>query len=273
MANTILITGASSGIGKVTAKLFHDKGWNVVATMRTPEKEEDLTTLENVLVTRLDVTDEASIAQAVADGIARFGRIDVLLNNAGYGAYGPLEAFPMDNVRRQFETNVIGLIATTKAVLPHMRGNGAGTIVNISSIGGQMTFPLGALYHGTKFAVEGISEAMHFELAAAGIKTKIVEPGMIATDFGGRSFDFTNDESMTEYQPVVQALFGAWGQNVQASDPIVVAEVIWAAVTDGTDTLRYRAGADAVELLDDRKALDDATFIGGLKAQLGLDAL
>ena len=105
------------------------------------------------------------------------------------------------------------------------------------------------------------------------VKTKIVEPGMIATDFGGRSFDFTNDEAMTEYQPVVQALFGAWGENVQASEPIVVAEVIWQAVTDGTDTLRYRAGADAVELLNNRKALDDATFIGGLKAQLGLDKL
>lgn len=273
MAQTILITGASSGIGKVTAKHFQAQGWNVIATMRSPEKEEELTTLENVLVTRLDVTDEASIAETVAAGIDRFGTIDVLLNNAGYGAYGPLEAFPMDRIKRQVDTNVIGLLAVTKGVLSHMRATGAGTIVNISSIGGQMTFPLGALYHGTKFAVEGISESMHFELAAAGIKTKIVEPGMIATDFGGRSFDFTNDETMTEYQPVVQALFGSWGENVQASEPIVVAEVIWEAVTDGTDSLRYRAGVDAVELLDNRKALDDASFIGGLKAQLGLDRL
>jgi NADP-dependent 3-hydroxy acid dehydrogenase YdfG len=241
--------------------------------MRSPEKEDELTQLPNTLVTRLDVTDSASIEAAVAEGIKAFGKIDVLLNNAGYGAYGPLEAFPMDRIKRQFDTNVIGLIETTKAVLPHMRANGSGTIVNISSIGGQMTFPLGALYHGTKFAVEGISEAMHFELEAAGIKTKIVEPGMIATDFGGRSFDFVNDEAMTEYQPVVQALFGAWGSEemaARASQPIVVAEVIWDAVTDGTNTLRYRAGADAVELLDNRKALDDATFIGGLKQQLGL---
>lgn len=271
MAQTIFITGASSGIGKVTAKLFHEKGWNVVATMRKPQDGDELSRLDNVLVTRLDVTDQSSIEMAVAEGIDRFGRIDVLLNNAGYGAYGPLEAFPMENIRRQFDTNVIGLLATTKAVLGHMRGNGAGTIVNISSIGGQMTFPLGALYHGTKFAVEGISESLHFELAAAGIRTKIVEPGLIATDFGGRSFDFTNDETMAEYQPVVQAFFGDWAQHAQASDPIVVAEVIWQAVTDGTDTLRYRAGADAVQFLDSRKALDDAAFIGGLKAQLGLD--
>lgn len=273
MSQTILITGASSGIGKVTAKLFQDKGWNVVATMRSPDTETELTALDNVLVTRLDVTESASIKAAVAAGIETFGKIDVLLNNAGYGAYGPLEAFPMDRIKRQFDTNVIGLIETTKAVLPHMRANGTGTIVNISSIGGQMTFPLGALYHGTKFAVEGISEALHFELEAAGIKTKIVEPGLIATDFGGRSFDFVNDETMTEYQPVVQALFGAWGSEqmaAQASQPIVVAEVIWQAVTDGTNTLRYRAGADAEDFLNNRKTLDDATFIGGLKAQLGL---
>ncbi|WP_170332079.1 SDR family NAD(P)-dependent oxidoreductase [Ruegeria arenilitoris] len=273
MAQTILITGASSGIGKVTAELFQQNGWNVIATMRSPEKETELAQLENVLVTRLDVTDEASITAAVAEGIARFGQIDVLLNNAGYGAYGPLEAFPMDRIRRQFDTNVIGLLAVTKAVLPHMRANGSGCIVNISSIGGQITFPLGALYHGTKFAVEGLSESLHYELAAAGIKVKIVEPGLIATDFGGRSFDFVNDESMTEYQPVVQALFSTWGSEEMAertSPPSVVAEVILYAVTDGTDTLRYRAGADAVELLDNRKALDDATFIGGMKTMLGL---
>ena len=270
---TILITGASTGIGRATAKHFLAQGWNVIATMRTPEKETELTANENALVTRLDVTDSASIAGAVAAGVERFGKIDALLNNAGYGAYGPLEAFPMDKIRRQFDTNVIGLLEVTKAVLPHFRANGAGVIVNISSIGGQMTFPLGALYHGTKFAVEGISESLHYELEAAGIQVKIVEPGMIATDFGGRSFDFVNDESMTEYQPVVQALFANWGSEemaANASPPELVAEVIWNAVTDGSSTLRYRAGADAVELLDNRKALDDATFIGGMKAQLGL---
>ena len=276
MAETILITGASSGIGKETAKFFQKKGWNVVATMRKPENGEDLKELSNVLVSRLDVLDEGSINSAIAEGLDAFGQIDVLLNNAGYGAYGPLEAFSIEKIRRQFDTNVIGILATTKAVLPHMRQRKSGTIVNISSIGGQMTFPLGTLYHGTKFAVEGLSEALHFELAAAGIKMKIIEPGMIATDFGGRSFDFVNDESLKEYQPVVQALFSRWGsddQTAQASEPIVVSEVIWTAVTDGTDTLRYRAGPDAVELLDNRKALDDATFIGGLKAQFGLDKI
>ena len=269
MTQTILITGASSGIGKSTARLFHDKGWNVIATMRAPEKEDELNHLENVLVAGLDVTDPASIGDAVDKGIGHFGRMDVLLNNAGYGAYGPLEAFPMDRVRRQFDTNVIGLLEVTKAAIPHMRAQKSGTIVNVSSIGGQMTFPLGTLYHGTKFAVEGLSEALHFELEPFGVKVKIIEPGMIATEFGGRSFDFVNDESLPEYQPTVRSMMDLMGKFAASrSEPEVVANVIWTAVTDGSDTLRYRAGSDAVELLDRRKTLDDAAFIGGMKAQL-----
>ncbi|MBT3013556.1 MAG: SDR family oxidoreductase [Candidatus Thiodiazotropha sp. (ex Lucina aurantia)] len=271
MSKTILITGASSGIGKATAKYFQEKGWNVIATMRTPEKETELNRLDNVLVTRLDVTDSDSIKSAVTKGIERFGQIDVLLNNAGYGAYGPLEAFPMENIRRQFDTNVIGLLETTKAVLPHMRKQKSGTIVNVSSIGGKMTFPLGTLYHGTKFAVEGLSEALHFELEPLDIKVKIVEPGAIATDFGGRSFDFINDESLAEYQDTVNTLMSAFEATLsQASPASIVAEVIWNAVTDDTDTLRYTAGDDAKELMTNREALDDETFIGGLKKQFGL---
>jgi NADP-dependent 3-hydroxy acid dehydrogenase YdfG len=193
MKKTILITGSSSGIGKATARLFQRAGWNVIATMRSPEKETELSALPNVLVARLDVQDSASIAVAVSAGIERFGRIDVLLNNAGYGAYGLLEATPMEKISRQFDVNVIGLLETTKAVLPHLRASKSGTIINISSIGGKMAFPLGTLYHGTKFAVEGLSEALHYELSAIGVSVKIVEPGFVKTDFAGRSLDFTND--------------------------------------------------------------------------------
>ena len=267
---TILITGASSGIGKATAVRFHEEGWNVAATMRRPDAEAELTTLDNLLVTALDVTDDDSISAAVCAATERFGGIDVLLNNAGYGAYGPLEATPMEKVRRQFDTNVIGLLATTKAVLPQMRERGSGTIVNVSSIGGRMTFPFGTLYHGTKWAVEGLSEALHFELEAIGVKMKIIEPGMVATDFSGRSFDFSNDDSIVEYQPMVAALLGGFARDREPSPPSLVADVIHRAVIDGTDTLRYRAGADAVELLDNRATLDEATFIAGLKTQLGL---
>lgn len=271
MTNTVLITGASSGIGKVTAQLFQSKGWNVIATMRSPEKEEEFTRLENVLVTRLDVTDQASIEAAVSEGRQRFGSIDALVNNAGYGAYGPLEAFSMEGIQRQFDTNVIGLLATTKAVLPHMRAAKAGTIVNISSIGGKMTFPLGTLYHGTKFAVEGLSESLHYELEPFGVRMKIVEPGMIKTNFGGRSFDFRNDENMEEYQETVNALFKVF-QNAGAhgSEPSVVAETIWEAITDGSNQLRYTAGDDAAQYMANRKAQDDETFIAGMKAQMGL---
>lgn len=273
MTQTIFITGASSGIGKATAHYFHDRGWNVVATLRNPTQAGDLADLPGVLVTRVDVTDGSSIAAAVDAAHARFGGIDVLLNNAGYGAYGPLEAFDMEGIRRQFDTNVIGLLEVTKAVLPSMRAQGKGVIVNISSIGGRMTFPLGSLYHGTKFAVEGLSEALHYELEPLGIRVKIVEPGMIATDFSGRSFDFRQTPELTDYQPVVDKLFAVLGSPemaATASPPSVVSEAIWAAVTDATPRLRYTAGADAAAYMAARSAQDDATFISGVKAQFGL---
>ncbi|MFB9151072.1 SDR family oxidoreductase [Roseovarius ramblicola] len=263
---TILITGASSGIGKATALRFQAEGWNVIATMRDPSGGAELGALDNVHVTRLDVTDANSITASVAEGIARFGRIDVLLNNAGYGAYGPLEGFSTDRIRRQFDTNVIGLLEVTKAVLPHMRANRSGTIVNISSIGGQITFPLGTLYHGTKFAVEGLSEALHYELEPLGIRVRIVEPGMIKTDFGGRSFDFAMDETLSDYAPTAEAMGRLFGKLASdPSGPELVAGVIRDAANDTSDRLRFRAGPDARALLDDRKAQDDATFIGRIK--------
>jgi short-subunit dehydrogenase len=239
--------------------------------MRSPEKETELTKLDNVLVARLDVLDHGSITEAVEAGIQKFGKIDVLLNNAGYGAYGVLEATPVEKIRRQFDVNVIGLLATTQAVLPHFRANKEGVIVNISSMGGKVTFPLGSLYHGTKFAVEGLSEALIYELAAIGVKVKIVEPGMIKTDFGGRSLDFSNDDSMSEYQEVVGKLMTAMEPLAAAgSEPEVVAEVIYRAATDGTDQLRYTAGPDAEQIVASRKAADDATFLKGIKDQFGL---
>lgn len=270
MNKTILITGASTGIGRATAILFQQKGWNVVATMRTPENETELNTLENVLVTKLDVLDLGSIENAVNATISKFGKIDVLLNNAGYGAYGPLEGFPREKIIRQFNTNVIGLLDVTKAVLPHFRQNKDGIIINISSIGGKMTFPFGSLYHGTKFAVEGISESLNYELGQFGVKVKIVEPGAIATDFAGRSFDMHNDESLTEYQPLVNRVMAIIEPMFAAASPAsVAAGVIYEAATDGTDQIRYTAGEDAKEIIAQRTQLDDATFLGHMKAQFG----
>ena len=260
MKKTILITGASSGIGKATAIYFQQQGWNVIATMRSPEKETELNELENVQLEKLDVLDGSSIDQAIKNGIAKYTKIDALVNNAGYGAYGPLESFPRENIIRQFNTNVIGLIDVTKAIIPHFRQNKEGIIVNISSIGGQMTFALGSLYHGTKFAVEGISESLHYEMKEIGVKVKIVEPGFIETDFGGRSFDFQAGE-IPEYRTITKALMKQWqNPNNTVSPPSLVAAVIFNAVTDGTNQLRYRAGDDAKFLLDCRKKMTDTEF-------------
>lgn len=271
MTKTVLVTGASSGIGRATAERFHVEGWNVVATMRDPAAAGALQDRDRVLVTRLDVQDMDSIDAAVQAGLSRFGAIDVLVNNAGYGAYGALEATSMDTIRRQFEVNVLGLLATTKAVLPHFRQQRHGVIVNISSIGGRLAFPLGTLYHGSKFAVEGASEALQYELAPLGIRVKVVEPGFVNTDFAGRSFDLSSDPALTEYHPVMNALFTAMGtMTQQASAPDVAAQVIYDASIDGTDRLRYTAGADADELLGVRRTVDDAVFFAGIRAQFGL---
>ncbi|WP_437851811.1 SDR family oxidoreductase [Sorangium sp. So ce363] len=272
MTKTILITGSSSGLGRATAKHFSAKGWNVVATMRNPEREEELIRLDRVLVTRLDVQDLASIHAAVDAGISRFGRIDALMNNAGYGAYGPLEATSLDKVRRQFDVNVLGVLATTKALLPHFRANRSGVIVNISSGGGRVTLPLGTLYHGTKFAVEGLSESLHFELAPLGVRVKIVEPGAIKTDFMSRSLDFSNDPQLSEYQPLVQKVLAVIGPMMeQGAPPERVAESVYAATTDDSNQLRYEVGVDVVELLGSRRSMDDATFLGGMRTQFGLE--
>lgn len=257
---TILITGASSGIGKATAYHFQQQGWNVIATMRSPEKETELNKFENVQLEKLDVLDLASIDKAIKNGISKFGKIDVLLNNAGYGAYGPLESYPRENILRQFNTNVIGLLDVTQAILPHFRVNKTGVIINISSIGGQMTFPLGTLYHGTKFAVEGISEALHHELKHIGVRVKIIQPGMIATDFAGRSFDFQAG-NISEYQPIINAIMAQWqNPDLKLSPADLVSKVIYKAATDNSDQLRYRAGEDAEFLLSQRKKLDDREF-------------
>jgi len=273
MKKTILITGCSTGIGRITAKYFQEKGWNVAATVRSnPEEDTELNALDNTLVVALDVTKEETIKEAVAKTIERFGQIDVLLNNAGYGSYGILEATPENAIRMQFDVNVIGTLLVSKNVIPYMRKAAQGTIINISSMGGKISFPLGTLYHGSKFAVEGLSEALSFELEAIGLQVKMIEPGMINTNFEATLINNLKiDQSQTEYAEFLQkAMAGMQQSGGNGSEPIIVAEKIYEAATDGKTQLRYIAGADAEQLIAARKQMDDTSYMAMMKQQMGL---
>jgi NAD(P)-dependent dehydrogenase (short-subunit alcohol dehydrogenase family) len=256
LAKTIVITGASSGIGKATARLFFDKGWNVVATMRSPAGERDLKDEARLKLVALDVQDPEGPKTAVAEAIGAYGRIDVWLNNAGYGAFGPVEAGTREQVERQFDVNVFGLIACVQAIAPHFREQKAGVLVNISSIGGIMTVPAYAVYNATKFAVEGLSEGLWYELGTFGIKVKVIEPGAIKTDFGGRSQDAWDVSRVPDYAPFMEKVKAARAGYVRnSSTPELVAEVIYTAATDPSDRMRYAVGSDARRFIPLRRLL------------------
>lgn len=182
ISRSVLITGCSTGIGRATAERLTRNGWKVTATARRVETIKDLADA-GARVLPLDVTDEASMVAAVSTVEKEDGAIGILINNAGYGLQGPFEEFPMEDVRRQFETNVFGLVRMCQLVLPGMRRQRWGRIVNVSSIGGKLVFPGGSFYHGTKHAVEAISDALRFEVAGFGVRVVIVEPGTVTTPF------------------------------------------------------------------------------------------
>jgi NAD(P)-dependent dehydrogenase (short-subunit alcohol dehydrogenase family) len=243
---TIVVTGASSGIGKATARLFAAKGWNVIATMRNPAAETELKESAKLKLVTLDVEDQASVRAAVAAAIAAFGKVDVWLNNAGYGAFGPVEAGSRAQIQRQFDVNVFGLIECVQAIAPHFRASRAGVIINVSSIGGLMTLPGYGVYNSSKFAVEGLSEGLWYELGAFGIKVKLIEPGAIKTDFGGRSMDAWDISNLPDYagfMDKVKATRARFTKN--SSTPELVAAVIFDAANDPSDRLSYLAGPDA----------------------------
>jgi NAD(P)-dependent dehydrogenase (short-subunit alcohol dehydrogenase family) len=181
-ARAVLITGCSTGIGRATAEHLADKGWTVYATARRPESIEDLRA-KGCKTLALDVTDEASMQDAVRQVEAAEGAVGVLVNNAGYSQSGAVESVKLDDVRAQFETNVFGLIRMCQLVLPKMREQGWGKIVNLSSMGGKLTFPGGGIYHATKHAVEALSDALRFEVRGFGVDVIVIEPGLIRTQF------------------------------------------------------------------------------------------
>ncbi|HIK16857.1 MAG TPA: SDR family oxidoreductase [Leptolyngbyaceae cyanobacterium M33_DOE_097] len=260
MAKTVFVTGASSGIGKATVDIFQRNGWNVVATMRSPETATDLTE-QNVLRLRLDVTESGSIQAAVEAAIAKFGSIDVLVNNAGYALIGTFEACTPEQIQRQFETNVFGLMNVTRAVLPGMRDRNTGTIINLSSIGGRMAFPLYSLYHATKWAVDGFSDSLQYELEPFNIRVRIIEPGPIKTDFYSRSLDLATQPHLTAYDAIAQKVLPNLKRiGETGSPPEVTAAVIYQAAIDPSKRLRYPAGGNASALLALRKYLPDVLF-------------
>ncbi len=237
--NTILITGASTGIGAATAKLFHDKGWNVVATMRDPADVASWAQGARALVQRLDVMDRDSIAAAVAAAMQMFGRIDVLFNNAGYGLNGPVEGATDDEMRHQFEVNLFGQVRVMQAVLPEMRARKSGLILSTSSVGGRIGFPISPFYISSKHAVEGLIESARFELKPFGVRLKLITPGGINTDFSRRSARWT-------MHPAYAAQIDAGKQSAvkileNMPSPDKVAEVVWRAANDSSDRLRYLA--------------------------------
>jgi len=270
MAKTILITGASTGIGLATAKYFHSKGWNVAATMRNPSAAKEYSEDARLKLLPLDVLDDASIAGAIASTIAAFGSIDVLLNNAGYGTQGPIEAASKEQIARQFDTNVTGLIAVMQAMIPHFKAKKSGTIINVSSIGGRITLPFYSLYHGTKWAVEGLTESLTFELRPLGIRMRLIEPGAIATDFGGRSMDYLEKDGLNDYDDMLARFNKARDEAVKASaQPIDVARVIYQAATDKSDRLRYLVGKDAKMFWRLRRIMGDKFIMNAVKSRLG----
>lgn len=191
MMKTIVITGASSGIGKATAKYFAAKGWQVAATMRTPEKEFELTTFSNVKLFKLDVTDSKSIDNAYQAIRSEYGTVDALLNNAGYALFGPLELSTEEQIRHVYDTLLLGVTLVTRKFIPALRDNGGGSILTVSSVGGLLTLPLTPTYHAAKYAVEGLMEGLSYELYPFNIYCKLIEPGGIQTDFWNRSLAIT----------------------------------------------------------------------------------
>lgn len=269
MSRTVLITGASSGIGRATAQRFAAEGWNVVATMREPDAS---LAADNVLVERLDLQDHGSIVRAVDAGIARFGTLDVLVNNAGYGQWGLFEALSREQIQAQFDVNVFGVMDVTRAVLPHFRARRAGTVINVGSGAGIFGLPLVSLYCASKFALEGFTEALSYELASQGIGVKLVDPhgGVTRTRFNARTAESAQgNPTLHDYDAFVartnEAFAGMMAASTMTSDDI--AAVIHEAATDGTDRLRYLVGDDARGFVRARRTLDDQAYIEFMRAR------
>ncbi|MDY8136029.1 oxidoreductase [Aquimarina sp. 2201CG5-10] len=247
MKKIVLITGASSGIGKKTAKLLLEKGFTVYGSARRTEKMKDIEQL-GVKLLAMDVTKEDSMLQGMQTLINQEGRIDILINNAGYGSYGALEDVPMEEAKYQFEVNVFGLARLTQLALPHMRKQKAGKIINISSIGGRFGEPHGSWYHATKFAVEGLSDSIRMELKQFGIDVVVIQPGAIKTEWNKIAREnLVKVSGNTAYSELVHkhSRFLKEADDKFGSEPTVIANVITKAIDAKKPKTRYVAGGGA----------------------------
>lgn len=252
---TIFITGASTGLGKATAELFHAKGWNVIATMRNPEKDYESLQRKGITILPLDVTSVDQITATVKRALG-MSPVDVVFNNAGYGLVGPMEAYSDDQIVKQIDTNLLGVLRVTQAFIPYMRERKSGLFITTTSMGGLFSFPLSSIYHATKWALEGWTESLSFELGLHNIGIKTVAPGGIVTDFMGRSLEAIAHPAYDEANAKMMALFNT--DNFSTAGQI--AEVVYEAATDGKNQVRYVAGADANALYARRNEIGNEAF-------------
>jgi NAD(P)-dependent dehydrogenase (short-subunit alcohol dehydrogenase family) len=263
MTGTVLITGCSSGFGEAAAKLFSSRGWNVVATMRNPDGSR-LTDSRHVVVLRLDVQDRDSIDQAVTETIKRFGRIDAVVNNAGYGLFSLFEPASREAIQKQFDVNLFGAMDVIRSILPHFRANRSGTIINISSSGGVFGASMLSLYCASKFALEGFSESLSYELADLNIKVKLIEPGAApGTGFMTRveMADLPIPDDYNAFMAHTGRVYEGMATDSDSDAVEKVAEAIFAAATDGTDQLRYMPNDDIRFILTARRESSERDFI------------
>jgi len=266
---TIFITGASAGLGKAAAKLFITRGWRVIATMRNPEKETELNQLSNLVLMRLDVTDTAQV-EATVTAAARDYNIDVVFNNAGYGLVGPFELYSEKQIREQMETNFFGVLWVTQAFIPHFKRAGAGLFINTTSICGLNSYPLSSVYNASKWALEGWSESLSYDLAVHNIAIKNVEPGGIKSNYMN-VMQMTQDPAYDGLNAKMTEGFTD-GTLMEFTDAEIIAEVVYQAATDHKDQLRYLAGKDAVRTYGERLKVGTEEYRRKMKAYLNLEA-
>ncbi|MDC0709457.1 SDR family oxidoreductase [Stigmatella sp. ncwal1] len=270
MKKTALITGCSTGFGLASAKHFAAQGWNVIATMRTPSPASELAALPGVLVIRLDVQDRTSIDAALKIGVERFGGLDVVVNNAGFGLHGIFESTPREKVLEQFEVNVFGVMDVIRAALPYFVQRGGGTIVNVSSGAGVFTLPMLSLYCASKFALEGFSEALSYELTSQNVLVKIVEPGgVVDTRFVSRSAEEQSQNAeLPRYEDFVRAtgeVFTKLRNDRSGATSEGVAKVIYEAATDSSDRLRYVAMDGIKPLVKMRRETSEDAYLSFMR--------